>query len=255
MLGRIGDRGAGCDELGLAAVQRADAAQPPQHAGHLRAEDPAIGVRLVDHHEAQVAEKAAPQRVVGQDADVQHVGVGEDDLAVLAQPAAAGLGRVAVVRADRDRQRRCPAAGPALDRAAELLERPQLVLRQRLGGIQIKRPRGRPLQNRLKHRQVVAQRLAAGRAGDHDHVPAGKRGVDRLGLVGEKAVDALGLRQLALESGMQRGAQHAIGSAAPRDLLQVDELALVEGLALEVVEESGDVHTDSAFRIPESIAA
>ena len=79
VLGRVGDSGRGGDELRLAAVEGADAAQAAQHAGHLRAKDAAVLVRLVQHDVAQAAEEVGPQVVVGQNAHVQHVGVGQHD--------------------------------------------------------------------------------------------------------------------------------------------------------------------------------
>ncbi len=78
---RIRDRRRGADELRVRAVETRDAPQPPQHVGQVAAENAAIGVQFVQHHVAQILEQALPARVVRQDARVQHVGIGEHDVA------------------------------------------------------------------------------------------------------------------------------------------------------------------------------
>ena len=94
---RIGDGGAGADKLGGTAIVGAEAAQPAQHVGDMAAEDPAIGVHLVDHHKTQPIQKARPLRVKGQNAHVQHIGVGQQQARRLANARAVGGGGVAVV--------------------------------------------------------------------------------------------------------------------------------------------------------------
>jgi len=71
------------------AVQRADPPQPAQHARHLRSEDAPVGVALVDHDVLQVAEELGPERVVGEDPGVQHIGVGQQHARRLAMRARA----------------------------------------------------------------------------------------------------------------------------------------------------------------------
>ena len=80
-LDRVGDRRAGQQEARLGAVDRGGPPQPPQHVGDVRAEHAAVDVRLVDDDEREVGEQVAPGGVVGQDPDVQHVGVGDDQVA------------------------------------------------------------------------------------------------------------------------------------------------------------------------------
>jgi hypothetical protein len=94
----------------------------------VRAEDAAVHVRLVDHDVAEVGEHVSPAVVVGKDADVEHVRVREDHVRPLADlPAALVLG-VAVV------DRRLHA------RHAQRGERARLILRQRLGRVEVERP-------------------------------------------------------------------------------------------------------------------
>ena len=93
----LGDGGRGQHEGGLGAVQRRHPTQPSHDLGDVGAEDAAVVVALVDHDVAQRAEEPRPAGVVGQQRAVQHVGVGEDVLAVVARPLAHLRGRVAVV--------------------------------------------------------------------------------------------------------------------------------------------------------------
>jgi len=136
---------------------------------------------------------------------------------------------------------------------AELPQATQLILSQRLGGEEIERPRGRLRQDRLQHRQVVAQRLAAGSAGDYNQVAAGARRVDRLSLVAEEPFDAL-TAQAGLQIGVQRRAECAIFGRAPADLFQMNDLPLIEGLAAELAKKGGDIHEAFAVAGTQSMA-
>ena len=79
-LDRVGDRRAGEQEAGRRAVGGGDAAQPAQDVGDVGAEDAAVDVRLVDHDDGEVGEEVRPRGVVGQDPDVEHVGVREHEV-------------------------------------------------------------------------------------------------------------------------------------------------------------------------------
>ncbi len=94
---RVGDRRRGQHELGLRAVGRAQPAQPAHDLGDVAAEHAAVHVGLVEHDVAQVMQELGPALVGRQDADVQHVGVGEQDGGAGADARALGLRRVAVV--------------------------------------------------------------------------------------------------------------------------------------------------------------
>ena len=79
-LARVRDRGRREQEPRRGAVHLADPAQPPQDVGHVRAEHAAVHVRLVDDDHGEVGEEVSPGRVVREDPEVQHVGVGEDQV-------------------------------------------------------------------------------------------------------------------------------------------------------------------------------
>ena len=136
----------------------------------MRAEDAAVGVRLVDDDPAEVREEIAPALVVGQDPDVEHVGVGEDQVRAAADLRPVVARRVAVV--DRVAKRA----------EAELRELASLVLRQRLGRVEVERSAAVVARELVEHREVEAKRLARrGPAGDDDVALA--RGLERLELV------------------------------------------------------------------------
>ena len=93
---RVGHGGRCRDERRRCPVQRRDPPQPPQHERHVRAEDAAVGVCLVDDDELQAAQEAPPRLVPGQDRVVQHVRVGHDPSGVGTGPGALLVGGVAV---------------------------------------------------------------------------------------------------------------------------------------------------------------
>ena len=63
----------------------------------MRTEYTPVGVHLINDYESQVAEKVCPIGVMGQDAGMQHVRVGKDDIAILADGGTMRLGGVAIV--------------------------------------------------------------------------------------------------------------------------------------------------------------
>ena len=243
-LARVGDRRRRQQDPRRRAVGVADPPQAPQHVRDVRAEHAAVDVRLVDHHHREVREEVGPRGVVGEDPQVQHVGVGEDDVRPPPDRRALLARRVAVV----DRRL------GALD--AERVQRPRLVLRQRLGRVQVQRPRPRVAAQDVERRQVEAQRLAGGRAGGDDR-RARPAGVQRLGLVGPQPVDAalaqrvghlrvqlLGDRRLQRRPGVLRGLHDQALVVAPR----LEEL--VPGLDV-----SDDGHTSMLRRSRELASA
>ena len=72
----------------------------------------------------------------------------------------------------------------------QLVQLGELILRERLGRKQIQRARRRIRQDRLKHRRVVAERLARRRRRRHDDVAAGEGVLDGRGLMRVELVDA-----------------------------------------------------------------
>ncbi len=130
----------------------------------MAAEDSAIGVQLVDHDVAQILKQPRPAGVVRQDSCVQHVWVGQDDVALLADGFARVARRVAVIREN---------AKAIREPLVQIMKLRELILRQRLGGEEIQRAAVRAFQNRVQDGQVVAKRFSGGRRGDDHHVPAG----------------------------------------------------------------------------------
>ncbi len=159
------------------------------------AEDASVDVGLVDHDDREVREQLRPGPVVGQDADVEHVGVGEHDVGFAADLGARLLGRIAVI--DR---------GPDTLRQPEAGQRPRLILGQRLGRIEVERSRSRLAAEHLDRGQVEAHRLARGGAGRDDHrsLPGC---LQRLRLVAVELLDAKSAQrgqQLGVKLGRER---------------------------------------------------
>ena len=145
----------------------------------MRAEDAAVHVRLVDDDVAQVVQHVRPEVVPRQHADMEHVGVREDEVRPLADLPALLLRRVAVVDGGADARHR------------ELGERAGLVLRERLRRVEVERAVLRLAGERVEDGQVEGERLPRRGAGRDHHVPARARGVPRARLVLVQLVDPL----------------------------------------------------------------
>jgi hypothetical protein len=143
----IGDGRRGANEARIAAVEAAQPLQPAQDVGDVAAEDAAVDVDLIDDNVLQPAEQRPPRRVVGQDAGVEHVGVGEQQPRRLADAAALRRRRVAVIRGD---------GGRLVKLRGEAIQLRQLVVRQRLGGKEVECTRGGIRQQHVHYGQVIA---------------------------------------------------------------------------------------------------
>jgi hypothetical protein len=174
VLARVADRRGGREEDGIRSVEARRAPEPRDHVRDVGSEDAAVGVQLVHDHVAELLEGARPVRVVREDPGVEHVRVGHDDGAALAGGAPRVPRRVAVVDDGRDRE-------AAL--REQLPEARLLVARKRLGGVEVDRARVGLARERLEHREVEAEALAARRGRGDDEVPAGPRRRVRLRLV------------------------------------------------------------------------
>jgi len=146
-LGRVLDGGRRAEELRIAPVEPAQPLQAAQHVAHMRAVDAAVHVQLVDDHVLQVLEELHPLGVMGQDALVQHVGVGDHDVRLAADGLARVLRGVAVVGEGGD------VLAESLDGGVELGE---LILREGLGGEEVERPRVGVFDDGVEDGQVVA---------------------------------------------------------------------------------------------------
>ena len=168
----------------LRPVPPRQAQQPPQHRGHVRAEHPAVGVRLVEHHHPQPAQQAQPATVPGQQREVQEVGVGQHHVGVLGDPAPRGGVGVPVAR-------RHPHVAD-LRGGQQALQPGELVGRERLGGGQVQHRAA--AQAGFAHggerRQPERQRLARARRGGQHGVPPGTHRVGGGHLVPPRSLDA-----------------------------------------------------------------
>ena len=83
----------------MRTVKGGYAFQPADHVGDMRTENAAVGVQFVNDDEFQVAKEFVPVGVMRQDARVEHVGIGEQEVGGLPDFGAGGGGGVAVVNA------------------------------------------------------------------------------------------------------------------------------------------------------------
>mmetsp|Transcript_47033 Transcript_47033/g.106530 ORF Transcript_47033/g.106530 Transcript_47033/m.106530 type:complete len:339 (-) Transcript_47033:392-1408(-) len=258
VLERVLNRRAAVDKLQRprVAVEGAEAHEPPQDGRHVRPEDAPVAVRLVHHHEAEVRQDPPPLAVVGQQRDVQHVRVGQNQVRLLPRPAPLRVGRVPV----DDGGPRPPAEGRRPP-AEQRVEGAELVLRERLGREEVQRDALGGLEDGLQDGHVEADALPRRGARAQGHVPPlGAQGrLHRGGLVGEEAADAPRTKR-----GLDRRGHHALPpprarredkvaklhkGARPRGLRAgVLGLPLVEGELLERVEHGVRVHVARGSR-------
>jgi hypothetical protein len=183
---------------GLAMVAEAATNQAAQDLRHVGSEDPAVGVQLVDHDGAQAFEEGAPRRVARQDSEVQHVGRGDENAGWrFADPPPARRGRVSIVDLHRRRSR------SAFESRDILLEALALVPFERFQRKQIEGPEVGVGQRALEDREVVHERLSAGRGRRKDHVVPRGDVFERAALVGVQGADAAAFeeRHHRVESG------------------------------------------------------
>ena len=183
-LARIGDRRRAANKLRIAAIKIRDAPQSPQHVAKMAAEHAAIGVQFIQHDVSQILEQPRPARVVRQNSGVQHVRIGQYDVAFFADGFARVAGRVAVVGKD---------AESVVEPLIQIVNFRQLILGQGLGGKKINRASVGIFQNRVYDRQVVAQRFSRSRGRDDDNIFSVVRRLRGRRLMGVKPLDALGL--------------------------------------------------------------
>ena len=91
-LARVGDRRAGGQKNRPRAVMFAHPHQPAEHGRNMGAQDAAISVHLVHHHELQIRKERGPFRMIGQDRCVQHVRIRKDEVRFAANTAALRVG-------------------------------------------------------------------------------------------------------------------------------------------------------------------
>ena len=116
-------------------------------------------MQFINDDEFQIHKQFLPLGVMRQNARVQHVGIGDNNVPLPANGLARVVGGVAIVGEGFD-------VGLQVgDQAVRFMH---LVLRQRFGGKKIQRAGFRFIENTLQYRQVVAQRFAAGRR-RHEH--------------------------------------------------------------------------------------
>jgi hypothetical protein len=135
---------------------------------------------------------------------------------------------------------------PRLQREIEIdrlipVEGAELVLRERLGRIEIQRARVGVVQDLLDDRDVVAEGLSARRARHHDDVPAGAGVLDRRGLVEVELFDPLFLKD-PLEAFVRLWVQKTELRFPFGEALRVRELPRVEVRRAKVREKLIDFH-------------
>jgi len=85
------------DETGITAIEPAQTSQSPDHARYLTAKDAPVGVHLIHHNIGKIPDQLAPARMIGENARVEHIGVGDEDARPVPGCRPRGRPRVSVV--------------------------------------------------------------------------------------------------------------------------------------------------------------
>ena len=211
----IADGGGTADKPGPGAVERRHPLEAADQVGHMRAEHPAVGVDLVDDHEAEGLEELDPLGMVGQHPGVKHVGIGDHQPPLFAHRDPDRLGGVSVVGEDLEGQ-------PGGDQ--HLVELRLLVLGQGLGRKKVHGLGIRFVQEALQDREVVRQGLAGGRRShDHNVVSPAHLVVGRP-LVSEQPLDSAAGQGLP-NAGIDLRRKLRVAALPGRDLLPVGHAA------------------------------
>src|SRR5680860_378411 len=153
---RVLDGGGREGERGISAVEVSYPAQPAQDVGHMAAKDAPVGVGFIHDHPTQVEEEIPPRLMVGKDAHMEHVWIGEQDPAAVTGQAPGFRGSVTVIDGRPDLI------------PGERLQVTYLVLGQGFGGIQVEGATHGLMQEGVQYRKVEGQTLARGGAGCDD---------------------------------------------------------------------------------------
>ena len=172
----------------MAAIKRAQAQQAAEHVGQMASEHAAVGVQLVDDDVFEIFKQLDPSGMVGENVGVQHVRVGDHDVARLPDGLARGGLGIAVIGIGFD------VHPQGLDHVVEAAD---LIGRERLGGKEVQGARVVVFQDGGYHGQVVAQGLSAGGGGDHHKVAPLLRQAEALRLMAVQPVDAARAKHIA----------------------------------------------------------
>lgn len=168
--------------------------ETPHFDGDITAEGASVGVAFIDDEVFKGADEAQPAAVFAEYGQVQHVRVGKDEAAVVANPAAILGGCVPVILGGVGSLEEaalggvfCHAGGPV----EKFSEGAQLVCAQGLGGGEVEGGGGGVFGQHGEDGELVAEGFAGGGAGGDDDVGSLPGEVRGGSLVGVELADSL----------------------------------------------------------------
>ena len=192
----------------MTAVEGAQPHETTQHVGQIGAENAPVGVNLVNDDIAQVFKQLYPLGVVGENAAVQHVRVGNHNVSCLPDGFPGCTWRVPVIGVGFDVH---------IHFFNQLVQLTDLIGRQCLGGEQIQCPGILILQNGGKHRKIVAHGFAGGGGSDHHHVLPGGGSGNAVCLMGVQLMNPTLLKH-GNQPSIQRIGERSVLSSTGRKL-------------------------------------
>ena len=141
----------------------------------------AVGVQFVDDDVFEIFKQLDPSGMVGEDVGVQHIRVGDHDMARLTDGFPGGVLGIAVVGVGLDIH---------IKSLNHIIQAADLIGGKRLGREQIQRSCVLVFQDGAQNGQIITQGLAAGGGGDHHKVAPLLRQAEALRLVAVQPVNA-----------------------------------------------------------------
>ena len=183
-------------------------------------------MEFVDHQMPQVAEEAGPAPVLGHQGGVEHIGIGEDDVAPVPQAATHIGGRISIEDASQQAFHPC--------QFEQTLTIAELVLGKGLGGEEEQCAGIGIVVQRLEDGEQVAEALARGSAGGDEHVLPGQTKSQSLVLVAVELLDARLAEEVTQPRGGELG-QFDKGTLACGLVVDMHDLPGVVGSAAELI--------------------
>ena len=179
--------------------------------------------------------------MVRQDPGVQHIGIAQHKLGLRLDASSLRRRRVAVADAWGELIAQLFVAGEQFQQALEL------ILRQRLGGVEVQCSRVAFCGGRFENRQVVAKRFATAGAGDDDEIASRRGGVAGGRLVAIQIADRTPGKQSG-DSRRERALRRGEAAGPCGRLLVVRQTATILALQLQATEQGVDIHGEANLR-------
>ncbi len=173
----VGNGGGTADELRPRPVEITDALYPSEHVGHVRPEDSTVGMKLVDDDVPQVLKELDPLGMVGKDARMEHIRIGDYDVPMSPNRLASILGGIPIVGEGSD------GVSHGIDK---LLKFSHLILGERLCWEEVDSLNGWIAQLIVEDGEVITEGFSRSRGRDHHDILSPAHCLESIALMREE---------------------------------------------------------------------